>query len=254
MSPLPQPKHPVKMVRSIVMPAPANHALLYMPRSVRALAGLISDFLATNITGRLSLAWQLQYLSREGKWDVKNLIKWKSVVPVSSVIGPDGKAIFRAMKTLREADDAHCPKDFVGKWAAVIKDVIDISKDQPVYDPRGLERGGVHYHKFPTVSKIPPEAQEVEAFIRLVDRLREAQKERAALEAWENAGNCVIGVHCHYGFNRTGYFIVCYLVERCGLSLPDAIVMFAKARPNGIRHSHFLDRLYVRYNIDGARG
>ncbi|POR35092.1 mRNA-capping enzyme [Tolypocladium paradoxum] len=254
-APLPvQPRHPLKVVQSIVIPAPANHTLLYMPRSARALAGLISDFLATNITGRLSLAWQLQYLSREGKWDVKNLIKWKSVAPVSELIGPQGRPIFRAMKTLREADDVHCPTAFVEQWGSIVKDVIDISKDQPVYDPRGLERGGVHYHKFSTVSKIPPRAHEVEAFIDLVDKLRDAQKERAVAEAWEDAEKCVVGVHCHYGFNRTGYFIVCYLVERCGFALSDAIEAFARARPNGIRHSHFLDRLYVRYNIDEARG
>lgn len=244
----PQPQRPPKVVQSIVMAAPANHALLYMPRSARALASHISDFLASFVTRRLSLAWQLQYLSREGKWDVKNLNKWKSVTPVSDVIGPKGKPIFRALKTLREADDVHCPTMFVEKWGAVVKDVIDISKDQPVYDPRGLERGGVHYHKFPTVSKVPPEAHEVEAFVSLVDRLRDAQEERAAAEAWEDAQTCVIGVHCHYGFNRTGYFIVCYLVERCGFAVPDAIQAFAEARPNGIRHSHFLDRLYVRYN------
>lgn len=152
------------------------------------------------------------------------------------------------MKTLREADEVHCPTAFIGKWGAVIKDVIDISKDQPVYDPRGLERGGVHYHKFPTVSKVPPEAHEVEAFIGLVDKLREAQEQQTTAEAWEDGQPCVVGVHCHYGFNRTGYFIVCYLVERCGFTVPDAIDAFAKARPNGIRHSHFLDRLYVRYN------
>ncbi|KJZ76213.1 hypothetical protein HIM_04295 [Hirsutella minnesotensis 3608] len=244
----PQPLHPSKVVKSTVLPAPANHALLYMPRSARALAGLVSDFLAAHVTRRLSLAWQLQYLSREGKWDVKNLNKWKSVAPVSDVIGPAGEPVFRAMKTLREADVVHCPSSFVEKWGSVIKNVIDISKDQPVYDPRGLERGNVHYHKFPTVSKIPPEAHEVEAFIELVDKLREAQQERAIAEAWENANECVIGLHCHYGFNRTGYFVVCYLVERCGFTLRDAIKVFAEARPNGIRHSHFLDRLYVRYN------
>lgn len=232
------------------MPSPANHALLYMPRCSRVLAGLISDFLACHVTQRLSLAWQLQYLSREGKWDVKNLNKWKSVAPVSGVIGPEGKPVFRALKTLREADDVHCPSEFVRNWSSVIKDVIDISKDQPVYDPRGLERGGVHYHKFPTVSKIPPQPHEVDAFIKLVDKLREAQKERAQVEGWEHPEECVIGVHCHYGFNRTGYFIVCFLVERCGFGVHEAIKAFAQARPNGIRHSHFLDRLYVRYNVE----
>ena len=247
----PQPRHPRPVVQSIIMPSPANHALLYMPRLSRALAGKISDFLAENITQRLSLAWQLQYLSREGKWDVKNLAKWRAVEPVSEIISAKGKPIFRAMKTLREADDLHNPAVFAEKWGAEIKDVIDISKDQPVYDPRGLHRGGVHYHKFPTVSKVPPEAHEVEAFVKFVDSLRETQKERAVAEEWEKPENCVIGVHCHYGFNRTGYFIVCYLVERCDFLVQDAIETFRRARPpSGIRHSHFLDRLCVRYNIE----
>ncbi|UPL04163.1 hypothetical protein LCI18_015097 [Fusarium solani-melongenae] len=248
----PQPNHPKKVVRCIVMPPPATHAVLYTPCSVRAVAGLISDFLATHITNRLSLAWQLQYLSREGKWDVKNLAKWKSVNPVSEPIGPVDNPVFRALKTLREADDVHCPPNFVDKWGDIVKDVIDISKDQPVYDPRGLDRAGVHYHKFPTVSKIPPQAHEIEAFIKLVDGLRKKQAERAVAENWPNPEKCVVGVHCHYGFNRTGYFIVCYLVERCGYGVREAIDAFARARPNGIRHSHFLDRLYVRYNVDAV--
>ncbi|KAF5243452.1 hypothetical protein FAUST_2808 [Fusarium austroamericanum] len=245
----PQPSHPKKIVQSFVMPAPATHAVLYTPCSVRAVAGLISDFLATNVTGRLSLAWQLQYLSREGKWDVKNLNKWKSVNPVSDPIGHPGKPIFRALKTLREADDVHCPEEFVSKWSSIVKDVIDISKDQPVYDPRGLERAGIRYHKFPTVSKIPPLSHEIQDFIKLVDDIRQSQADRALTEEWSDPEQCVIGVHCHYGFNRTGYFIVCYLVEKCGFDVQEAIETFAKARPNGIRHSHFLDRLYVRYNV-----
>ncbi|KAF5666379.1 peroxisomal serine-active lipase [Fusarium heterosporum] len=249
-----QPNHPKKVVKSIVMPAPATHAVLYTPCSVRAVAGLISEFLAEHVTGRLSLAWQLQYLSREGKWDVKNLNKWKSVNPVSEPIGPEEKPVFRALKTLREADDVHCPQNFVSTWGSVVKDVIDISKGQPVYDPRGLDRAGIHYHKFPTVSKIPPQPHEVEDFIKLVDELRKKQAERSVTENWTDPEQCVIGVHCHYGFNRTGYFIVCYLVERCGFDVKDAIDTFAKARPNGIRHSHFLDRLYVRYNVDSVPG
>ncbi|CEJ92786.1 Putative Dual specificity phosphatase catalytic domain protein [[Torrubiella] hemipterigena] len=246
----PQPAHPQRAVQSTVMPAPANHTLLYSHRSVRALAGLISDFLATHVTGRLSLAWQLQYLSREGKWDVKNLNKWKAVPPVSEPIGPsNGPPIFMVMKTLREADDVHCPRVFAQVHGELVKDVLDISKDQPVYDPRGLEREGIHYHKFATISKVPPSHEEVETFIGLVDKIRAAQAERAAAEGWETGKTFLVGVHCHYGFNRSGYFVVCYLVERCGMSLEDAIATFGRMRPNGIRHSHFLDRLHVRYDL-----
>lgn len=246
-----QPAHPAMVIQTTVMPAPANHTLLYSSRTARALAGLIADFLAHNVTGRLSLAWQLQHLSREGKWDVKNLAKWTAVNPVSEPIGPPGHPLFRAMKTLREVDQLHCPAVLVATHGDDIRDVIDITKDQPVYDPRGLERNGIHYHKFPTVSKIPPTADEVDRFVLLVDKVRAAQAERAACEAWDESFRPIIAVHCHYGFNRTGYFLVCYLVERCGMALQDAIDTFAEARPNGIRHSHFLDQLHVRYDLTG---
>ncbi|KAL7918316.1 hypothetical protein ACQKWADRAFT_304514 [Trichoderma austrokoningii] len=247
----PQSQHPLRAVRSIILTgAAANHTLLYSPRTVRALAGLVSDFLADHITQRLSLAWQLQHLSREGKWDVKNLLKWQGVKPVSEPIGPSDNPVFRVTKTLREADDVHCPAVFADNWGHAIKDVIDISKDQPVYDPRGLERRGIHYHKFPTASKIPPEPDTVDQFIRLVDAVREAQRERAAAEGWSDPQQCVVGVHCHYGYNRSGYFVVCYLVEKCGFALADAIEAFKTARPNGIRHSHFLDKLYMRYDLE----
>ncbi|KAL2017139.1 hypothetical protein VTK56DRAFT_2561 [Thermocarpiscus australiensis] len=238
----PLPLQPKKVVVSTKLPKPAGHGLLYTPPTVPVLAGLISDFLSTHVTGRLSLGWQLQYLCRDGKWDVKNLEKWRSVAPVSEAIG----GVFRAIKTLREVDEEHCPRVFVEKWGDIIKDVIDISHDNPVYDPRGLEQGGIHYHKFPTVSKVPPTDAEIKGFIDLVDKIRADQRERAEANGWHEG--YAVGVHCHYGFNRTGFLIACYLVERCGLSVKEAIEAFARARPNGIRHEHFKDRLYVRYS------
>jgi protein-tyrosine phosphatase len=155
--------------------------------------------------------------------------------------------IFRALKTLREVDDTHCPEVFIKNWGNQIKDIIDISHESPVYDPRGLEKGGTHYHKLPTVSKIPPTSSEVLEFVTLVDRLRQEQKTRSSQEKW--GPEYYIGVHCHYGFNRTGYFIVCYLVERCGYSVQGALDEFAKKRPKGIKHAHFMDQLFVRYCV-----
>ena len=239
----PQPVKPKKVLKTTILPAPASHALLYMPSQVRIVAGLISDFLCTQVSPRLSLGWQLQFLSTAGKWDVKNLAKWQAVAPVSDPIA----GIFRALKTLREVDETHCPEIFVRDWGSQIKDIIDISHEGPVYDSRGLEKGGVRYHKFPTVSKIPPTGEEVNSFIAVVDRLREEQTARAEKEGWVQ--QWYIGVHCHYGFNRTGYFIACYLVERCGYTVQDAIDEFAKRRPKGIKHAHFLDQLFVRYCV-----
>ncbi|KAH9862881.1 hypothetical protein J1614_010974 [Plenodomus biglobosus] len=228
-NPCPHPRRLV--VKTLILPKPAAHALLFAPTSSRIISGLIGNFFVDHIDPRLSLGWQLNYLSTEGKWDVKNLAKWKAVRPVSDPIAD----VFRAMKTLREVDEEHTPRVLAQKWKGKLSAVIDISHDSPVYDPKGLEEGGIPYHKFPTVSKQPPQADEVKAFIDLVDKIR--AEGRPGL----------IGVHCHYGFNRTGFFLVSYLVERCGMRVEEAIDLFETARPPGIRHSHFIDQLHVRY-------
>lgn len=225
----PQPSRPEKYIKYTVL-ARGTHAMIYTQDFSHIIASIVADFLTQHVTGRLSRSWQLQHLNKKsGKWDVKNLAKWQGVEPVSKPIA----GIFRGMKTMREVDDEHSPEKFVEKWGGVIKDIIDISKDTPVYDPAGLERAGVRYHKFPTVSKIPPTDDEVDRFINLVDRLREEQKSRAVEESWDVEAEHAIGVHCHYGFNRTGYFIVCYLVEKCGFGVQQAIDAFAEARPKG---------------------
>lgn len=227
-----------QVLKTSILPAPASHALLYDPATYRTLAGLIHTFLYDHVDTRLSLGWQLQYLSTEGKWDVKNFKKWQAVRPVSEPIG----GIFRAMKTLREVDEIHSPEAFVRDWKGKIKTVIDISHESPVYNPKALDEGGIEYHKFPTVSKIPPTAQEVKDFIQLVDQLRFSSPS-------PEADAPLIGVHCHYGFNRTGFFLCGYLIEKENFSVQEAIDEFRVHRPPGIRHEHFLDTLFVRYCV-----
>lgn len=231
-----------QILKTSVLPSPASHGLLYDSATYRTLAGLIHTFLYEHVDTRLSLGWQLQHLSTEGKWDVKNLAKWQAIRPVSEPIA----GIFRAMKTLREIGDTHSPEFFVREWKGKIKAVIDISHESPVYDPKGLDEGGIDYHKFPTVSKIPPTPEEAKDFIKLVDRLR-AQPPSAPVATGDPQP--LIGVHCHYGFNRTGFFICCYLIEKEGYTVPRAIETFAASRPKGIKHAHFLDELSVRYCV-----
>lgn len=227
-----------QVLKTSILPAPASHALLYDPATYRTLAGLIQTFLYNHVDTRLSLGWQLQHLSTEGKWDVKNLKKWQAVRPISEPVA----GIFRAMKTLREIDEIHSPETFVREWKSKIRFVIDISHESPVYDPKGLETGGIEYHKFPTVSKIPPTPEEVKDFIRLVDQLR-------SKPASPHNGGALIGVHCHYGFNRTGFFLCSYLIEKERFGVQQAIDEFRTRRPPGIRHEHFLDTLFVRYCV-----
>ncbi|KAF9895409.1 hypothetical protein FE257_000315 [Aspergillus nanangensis] len=237
---------PKRAVKTVILPAPASHALVYDRETYRTLAGIIQDFLRQHIDNRLDLGWQLQYLNTSGKWDVKNLAKWKKVTPVSERIANT----FVALKMLREVDEEHNPVLFAQAHRDQIYAVIDISYENPVYNPASLEKGGIHYHKHPTVSKIPPAPDEVRDFISLVDRLEnEITEKMEKPDGKIQSPRPVVGVHCHYGYNRTGFLIVSYLIERCGYSVQDAIDEFEKRRPPGIRHGHFIDTLFVRYCV-----
>jgi pimeloyl-ACP methyl ester carboxylesterase len=234
------------VIKTAILPAPATHALLYDPATYRTLAGLIEDFLSRHISHRLNLGWQLQQLTTSGKWDVKNLKKWKGVAPISE---PIAGGIFRGIKTLREQDEEHTPAMFTRTWSDKIYAIIDISHDRPVYDAKELEENGIQYHKFPTVSKIPPTAEEVRDFIALVDQLRAEIDQHRSNSVEPKHKPPAIAVHCHYGYNRTGFFIISYLIEKEGYRVQDAIDEFQKQRPPGIRHEHFIDTLFVRYCV-----
>ncbi|QCQ67761.1 mRNA capping enzyme [European chub iridovirus] len=57
-----------------------------------------------------------------------------------------------------------------------------------------------------------------------------------------------IYVHCTFGFNRTGYMICCYMVERNRMTIHEAIAEFARVRPPGIYKQDYIHKLCVRYN------
>lgn len=146
------------------------------------------------------------------------------------------------MKTMREVDDEHRPSEFVKRFGYQTLDdgvamVIDFSHESPVYNPSALEEAGVEYHKFPTVSKQVPRAEEVEQFIALVDELRQTGK----LRPKDNGVHPTIAVHCHYGYNRTGTSIQKKLVSslrdvpwrEARVAHPAAV---PRRRPAEIRH------------------
>ncbi|CAG0916172.1 unnamed protein product [Notodromas monacha] len=57
----------------------------------------------------------------------------------------------------------------------------------------------------------------------------------------------VVGVHCTHGFNRTGFLVVSYLVEKEDWSLDRALDEFSRCRPPGIYKQDYLDELHHRY-------
>ena len=61
------------------------------------------------------------------------------------------------------------------------------------------------------------------------------------------------GISTDTSHPRTGFFICCYMVERLGYKLQDAVDEFAQKRAPGIKHSFFVDELYVRYGMKMQR-
>ena len=60
-------------------------------------------------------------------------------------------------------------------------------------------------------------------------------------------GNNKILIHCHYGFNRTGFIFVTYLCKN-GIELNDAINRFKTIRGKGIKYPELL--LYLRNKFE----
>lgn len=132
---------------------------------------------------------------------------------------------------MRQTDTSHCPSALLAKYPEV-RFIIDISNDTPPYRSTDFEHSRIEYIKFKTVSKIPPTKEEVSKFNEI------------AAACWAKNPDAQIAVHCHYGFNRTGFFICCYMIERLGVAVPDALRYFKEVRPPGIRYIyiHFYKR------------
>lgn len=60
----------------------------------------------------------------------------------------------------------------------------------------------------------------------------------------------MVGVHCTHGFNRTGFLIVSYMVERMDCGLEAALLAFANARPPGIYKADYIEELYRLFEPD----
>ena len=52
-----------------------------------------------------------------------------------------------------------------------------------------------------------------------------------AADFWRETPESYIGIHCSYGFNRTGFVLACYIAEVHGLGNVEAMACFAQARP-----------------------
>ncbi|TPX58981.1 hypothetical protein PhCBS80983_g02764 [Powellomyces hirtus] len=219
-----------------VIPNAAHQVMLEQPDVVNA---IIYNWLIECGFSKMNLTTQLQTKNPSAsKWSLKNYAKWQKVAPVAAF--PVKTSLFRPMKTMKQDDPSHTPQIFA-KRHPEIGVVLDISHDAPPYAIEDFVGTSCTYQKLATTSKIPPTREEVARF------------SEAVMAFWKEHPDSHIGVHCHYGFNRTGFMICSYLIERNGCNVRQAIDYFAEARPPGIRHIHFKDELYIRYAAPGMR-
>lgn len=119
---------------------------------------------------------------------------------------------------------------------------IDLTNTKRFYDRQTVETKDCQYVKLKCRGHgETPSREQTHSFIEIVDSFTTEHP----LE--------YIGVHCTHGFNRTGFLIVSYMVERMDCSVEAAIMAFANSRPPGIYKQDYINELFSRYDdIDDA--
>uniref|UniRef100_A0A4W4EKI4 mRNA-capping enzyme n=1 Tax=Electrophorus electricus TaxID=8005 RepID=A0A4W4EKI4_ELEEL len=114
--------------------------------------------------------------------------------------------------------------------------LVDLTNTTRFYDRAEIEKEGIKYVKLQCKGHGEcPTTEATEMFIRLCENFM--QKNPTEL----------IGVHCTHGFNRTGFLICAFLVERMDWSVEAAVSAFAQARSPGIYKGDYLKELFRRY-------
>uniref|UniRef100_G3P095 mRNA-capping enzyme n=1 Tax=Gasterosteus aculeatus aculeatus TaxID=481459 RepID=G3P095_GASAC len=120
--------------------------------------------------------------------------------------------------------------------------LVDLTNTTRFYDRNDIEKDGIKYVKLPCKGHGECPSKDVTAkFIRLCEHFIEKNPEE------------LIGVHCTHGFNRTGFLMCAYLVEKMDWSIEAAVAAFTQARAPGIYKGEYLKELFRRYgNKDDA--
>lgn len=164
--------------------------------------------------------------------------RFASQVPIENKFEPE--IVFSLMKMYkvmsraifgRERDrDGNLLQVKMGMW-------VDLTNTKRFYDRREVESRDCRYTKLQCRGHgETPSPEQTQSFIEIVDQFITENPMQA------------IGVHCTHGFNRTGFLIVCYMVERMDCSVEAALAAFAHARPPGIYKADYIKELFRRYD------
>ncbi|XP_009955633.1 PREDICTED: mRNA-capping enzyme-like, partial [Leptosomus discolor] len=114
--------------------------------------------------------------------------------------------------------------------------LVDLTNTTRFYDRNDIEKEGIKYIKLQCKGHGEcPTPENTEAFIRVCEHFSDKNPSE------------LIGVHCTHGFNRTGFLICAFLVEKLDWSIEAAVATFAQARPPGIYKGDYLKELFRRY-------
>ncbi|KAE8286682.1 mRNA-capping enzyme Polynucleotide 5'-triphosphatase [Larimichthys crocea] len=114
--------------------------------------------------------------------------------------------------------------------------LVDLTNTTRFYERGDIEKEGVKYVKLQCRGHGEcPSKDTTEMFIRLCENFMEKNPQE------------LIGVHCTHGFNRTGFLICAYLVEKMDWSVEAAVAAFSQARAPGIYKGDYLKELFRRY-------
>lgn len=116
---------------------------------------------------------------------------------------------------------------------------VDLTNTKRFYDRKVVEERGAQYFKLNCRGHgETPSSEQTHSFIQIVD------------DFINEHPFDIIAVHCTHGFNRTGFLIVSYLVERLDFGVEAALATFAKARPPGIYKQDYINELFRRYESE----
>ncbi|KAL7668829.1 hypothetical protein ACOME3_009513 [Neoechinorhynchus agilis] len=118
-----------------------------------------------------------------------------------------------------------------------ISAIISLVNTNRYYDPREFsDNHGIRHFKLPCVGRNKyPETSVKEKFISICSGIG------------ESSPGSVIGVHCTHGYNRSGFLVICYLVEHSGMKLDDALLVFSRSRSRGIYKRDYIHGLRSMY-------
>jgi protein-tyrosine phosphatase len=190
-----------------------------------------------------SLEWNWQYEQSDNLFLFKNLVyknydKWKATEARGDVI--EGTRIV-PMKIFKDDDNFHSPMAILNSFPNLGL-VIDLSNDEGSYNINRFKDEGIQYTRIQIESKQIPSSNDIFHFINVLKKFITKNPEKDVI------------VHCHYGYNRSGLMICSFLIEYLKVSVHEALERFKRARPPGIKHQNYIDKLLIRYSdLDSAK-